>query len=266
MEILPGSLLQTTRTTTGGGDPWLHPAEPSQPPPRPTEMVPFLLVGPRHSGKRAAFQTFSNGHKNRVADSPSVVEYCKKDVTIWVNDDTNVAACARVQLWNVTTDMGIPQQQQQEGRRQQEWMKLISKMTYILLVVSFEEGGPQATLHQISKWKRWLDESSTVVSLPTVHLILTKSDLLPTCVSPTFWINFGSQLERLCQRLGIRHFHMTTTTLSSSSCHTHDHYETPEEVILKLVRSTVTSRNTTRQGNLVSTTTKSKLKGNGSRV
>jgi hypothetical protein len=269
VEILPGSLLQTT------SDPWLYPAEPSQAPPRPTEMIPFLLVGPRHSGKRTVFQKFSNAPRRNTnnrgaADHQSVVEYCKKDVTIWVND-TNMAACARVQLWNLVVTNSIPQEEEEEGRRRQhqEWRKLISKMTHILLVVSLEEG-PQATLHQISKWKRWLDDESTVVLLPPVHLILTKSDLLPTsCVSPTFWINFGSQLQILCQRLGIRHFHMTTT----SSCHTNEHYEAPEEVILKLVRSTVTSRNTKRQGNLVSTpttttttTTKSKLKGNGSRV
>ena len=130
------------------------------------------------------------------------VEYHKKDVTFWQNNDA--VGCARVQLWDVTG--GGPSDKPLE--RRQEWIRLVQKMTGILLVVSLEHG-PNALVDNIVQWKQWLDECCP--THPQVHLFLQKCDLLPThsTIHPMVWMELGSSISKLCDETGIADWRMT---------------------------------------------------------
>lgn len=232
--LLPGSLLMPE------GEPWLHPPEPVEPPPLPTEIVQFLVVGEPYSGKTTLTRRFQRMHcthsittstkksiKQQQGSGQWSVEYHKKDVTFWQQHDT--VGCARVTLWDVTG--GGPCDKPLE--RRQEWIRLVQKMSGILLVVSLEHG-PKALLNNILQWKRWLDECCP--THPQVHLFLQKSDLLPTQsdIHPMVWMGLGSSISKLCDETGICDWRMTT-------CDTQTAEHSPEEAIIELVQSIVTT-------------------------
>ena len=156
----------------------------------------------------ALYPHYSNNNNNKNTPKlKGTVEYCKKDISLWMDKTNTNGMCpspiVESHQYDTTTTTTVPPPQ---GRQRQEsWMGLVSKMTTIVLVISMEHG-PQAVLNQIVEWKRWLDASCPSPLPPTVHMVLTKCDLLPTHVSPTVWIKFGAQMTSLCHELDICDF------------------------------------------------------------
>lgn len=230
VQILPGSHLIPE------GEPWRHPLEPREPPPLPTDIVQFLVIGEHQSGKtsltnrflrRHYVHTLKEKHSRKGGDqSEWSVEYHKKDVTFWHSDDT--VGSARVQLWDVTG--GGPSERPLE--RRQEWIRLVQKMSGILLVISLEHGS-DVLFEKVVSWKQWLDECCP--SHPQVHLFLQKSDLLPRQhVDPLVWMHLGSRLSTLCDETGISDCRLTTCSDGRAQ-----QSSLPEQAIMELVRSIV---------------------------
>jgi len=232
VEILPGSLLIPE------GEPWLHPPEPLEPPPLPTEIVQFLVLGQHFSGKTTLSRRFERMHckhyisKNKKASgkNPSSqwsVEYHKQDVTFW-HAANNTIGCARVQLWDVAG--GGPSDKPLE--RRPEWIRLVQKMSGILLVVSLEHG-PNALFEIIASWKQWLDECCP--SHAQVHLFLQKCDMLPSqTINPIVWMELGARISKLCDETGICDWRMTTCCTDAAA-------QSPEQAIMELVQTLVTT-------------------------
>lgn len=234
IEILPGSLLMPH------GEPWLHPPEPTHAPPMPTEIIQFLILGEYNAGKSTLVRRFRQTHcthsitnnktcHKRKQSREWSVEYHKKDVTFWLDETT--VGCARIQLWDVTG--GGPSDEPLE--RRQEWLRLLQKMSGIVLVISLEQG-PNALFDKILSWKHWLDECCAASShAPTVYLFLQKCDLLPCqAVQPMIWMELGSRISKLCIEIGICDWHMTTCAAKSAD-------QSPEEAFMKLAQCLVTT-------------------------
>lgn len=247
IEILPGSLLVKP------GEPWLHPPEPIQAAPKPTEIIQILLVGEQNAGKTSIAKRFSQMHivhsvsnnsktmTNRNTSTKQSqqwsVEYSKKDVTFWKSSDK--VACARVQLWDVTTTSAPCNNLNLE--RKSEWIRLVGKMSAILVVVSVEHG-PDALFAKICEWKQWLDKeccfSTTADSPPPIYLLIQKCDLLVSSqtIAPTIWMDFGSRITKLCDEIGISEWRLTTCAVEPSSDR-----QSPEQVIMEVVKDLVTT-------------------------
>lgn len=167
------------------GEPWMHPPEPEEAPPTPTEIVRILVLGDRNSGKTSIVRSFvyreGLSHEKKFTKSLHwSLDYHKKDVTFW-HTDTDEIGSARLQIWDVT---GVPDQQL-------EFETLLDKANLILCVVSLEQGRSQS-IRSIKFWKKQLHHLSNVT------VLLHKSDLLPSHgVMATDWIHFGSQVGEL---------------------------------------------------------------------
>ena len=222
------------------GELWLHPQEPREPPPVPTEILQFLVIGEEHSGKTTISRRFQRMHCTHAIHSKSIkkkgnvpsewsVEYHKKDVSFWHGRQSDALGCARVQLWDVTgggsSDPPL--------ERRQEWVRLVQRMSSILLVISLEHG-PDALFEKVSSWKQWLDECCPSHH-PLVHLVLQKSDLLPQqTTNPLVWIDLGARISKLCDETGISDWRMTTCCAQAAE-------QSPEQAIMDLVQSLVTT-------------------------
>ena len=218
----------------------MHPSEPLEPPPVPAEIVQLLVMGEHQSGKTSLSKRFLRRHCLHAPEKPSnkrtkpsewSVEYHKKDVSFWLSNSESVGS-ARVQVWDATG--GGPSDQTLERRH--EWIRLVEKMTAVLLVVSLEHG-PDVLFDNIRLWKDWLDECSP--NLPPVYLFLQKSDLLPhQAVEPSFWIHFGSRVARLCDEMGIADWHLTSCREGKRETE----HSSPEDVIMDLLQGYMASK------------------------
>jgi hypothetical protein len=235
--LVSGSSWLNGKKSNGNGDaaeavsPAAPPEPPSCPPPRPSELLSLLMVGPDVAGKKALMEQFVHDKKNTqdsACSSPQKpsegwsVEYRKKDYAYhrssYVSGSSSSVQCVRLQLWNTTVNSSNSSSNTTTTLPPDATLAwpaaLKTHCQHMILVVSMADGKSLADLQKtVRAWKRYLDRAmgrnsntSTGTSngnKSTMQLILT----LPTASSmqqhAAYHLRVGAAMQRLCTELSI---------------------------------------------------------------
>ena len=159
------------------GDGVAPPDEPNEAPPMLRDLIRIVVVGDAEAGKTNLVHSFVY---RRSHTSTSVcytsVDYHKKDMTFWLDADSDDIQCARLQIWDVSL------------WDNENVTTLLDKADIVFCVISSEHG-PSPLLDSMSCWKHRLRH------LHKLTFLVHKSDLLSLHqVPPKDWIQWGSRI------------------------------------------------------------------------
>jgi len=213
------------------------PEPPESDPPTLTELVPLAFIGPAKAGKTSVLRSFVQRQyvtnpPTHVEDVPLPVDYFKKDFSF--HDVNNKVCCVRLQCYDV--NRGGPHTKFLKNQKK-EWLRLMSKVQQIVLVVSLDESN---LLNAVTEWKEWLDKIlQNQEQQPITSLLLTQSDTVEG-LGPIDWMRLGASILEACRFLKISRWYV------SSACLDHS-YESVDVVMRSLAEDTLFHRRSQRE-------------------
>jgi hypothetical protein len=235
--------VRIVASTTNGLVP---PSPPQDPPPLPSEILGFLVLGEAQSGKtslvrRFVYRTYASQMEQQRKQRPCSIEYHKKDLAF--RYAKNEARCARIQLWDVSECRTFGSSPQ----RNAELIQVLQRTKAIILVLSLEHG-PQHVLRESRSWKQWLQDLHVDEERP-IYWFLHKADVLPN-LETSVSINLGAALANASRELGFSNWYLT-------SCHLDDGCSV-ESAMMNVIRTSLKSESIPSLAHSSSSSTDSK--------